>query len=80
MARLTFPDQQQDLQNAAKHSLARECDGDVKFPGLSVEADLRRFGCREWVQVGWCVSEVLAAFVTTLAVVLQISGGCGQVA
>jgi hypothetical protein len=30
MARLTFPDQQQDLQNAAEHSVASECDGDVK--------------------------------------------------
>jgi len=32
MARLTFPDQQQDLQNAAGFSLASECDGSVKFP------------------------------------------------
>ena len=32
MARLTFPDQQQDLQNAADFGLASECDGDVKFP------------------------------------------------
>jgi hypothetical protein len=31
MARLTFPDQQQDLQNAADFGLASECDGDVKF-------------------------------------------------
>jgi hypothetical protein len=31
MARLTFPDQQQDLQNAAGFSLASECDGNVKF-------------------------------------------------
>jgi len=30
MARLTFPDQQQDLQNAAGHSLAGECDWGVK--------------------------------------------------
>jgi len=37
--KLTFPDQQQDLQNAAEHSLASECDGDVKFPRLPVEAD-----------------------------------------
>jgi hypothetical protein len=31
---------------------------------------LRRFGCREGVWVGWGVSEVLAAFVTSLASVL----------
>ena len=31
MARLTFPDQQQDLQNAASASLASKCDGSVKF-------------------------------------------------
>ena len=39
MGKPTFPDQQQDLQNAAEHSLASECDGDVKFPRLPVEAD-----------------------------------------
>jgi len=32
MGKLTFPDQQQDLQNAAGNSVARECDGDVKVP------------------------------------------------
>jgi hypothetical protein len=36
MARLTFPDQQQDLQNAAGFSLASECDGSVKFARLVV--------------------------------------------
>jgi len=36
MARLTFPDQQQDLQNAAENSVASECDGSVKFPRLMV--------------------------------------------
>ena len=56
MGKPTFPDQQQDLQNAAEHSLARECDGNVKFPGLSVEADLRRIGCRDGVRVGLGVS------------------------
>ena len=35
----TFPDQQQDLQNAAGFSVARECDGNVKFPRQAVEAD-----------------------------------------
>jgi hypothetical protein len=39
MARLTFPDQQQDLQNAAESSLATECDGSVKSPRRAVEAD-----------------------------------------
>ena len=38
MARLTFPDQQQDLQNAAESSLASECDGSVKFARLVVES------------------------------------------
>ena len=28
----TFPDRQQDLQNAAGFSLASECDGSVSFP------------------------------------------------
>jgi hypothetical protein len=32
MGKLTFPDQQQDLQNAAEHSVASEYDGNVKFP------------------------------------------------
>jgi hypothetical protein len=41
MARLTFPDQQQDLQNAADFSLASERDGSVKFARLVVEIDSR---------------------------------------
>jgi len=36
MARLTFPDQQQDLQNAAGFTVATECDGSVKFARLVV--------------------------------------------
>jgi len=39
MGKLTFPDQQQDLQNAADYTIASECDGSVKFPRLAVEAD-----------------------------------------
>ena len=35
-----------------------------------MEAVLRRFGCPDGVRVGWGVSEVQAAFVTTLAVAL----------
>jgi hypothetical protein len=31
VGRLTFPDQQQDLQNAADSSVTSECDGSVKF-------------------------------------------------
>jgi hypothetical protein len=31
------------------------------------KAILRRFGCRGWGEVGWGVSEVRAAFVTSLA-------------
>ena len=37
--KLTFPDQQQDLQNAAEFSLASECDGSVKFARQAEEAD-----------------------------------------
>lgn len=35
MGKLTFPDQQQDLQNAADGSLAIECDRNVKFPNVA---------------------------------------------
>ena len=41
MARLTFPDQQQDLQNAANASLASECGGSVKFR-TRLEAEKQR--------------------------------------
>jgi hypothetical protein len=54
----TFPDQQQDLQNAADASLAIEYDRSVKFAELVVGWILRRFGCWEEVRVGWGVSEV----------------------
>lgn len=43
MGKLTFPDQQQDLQNAANASLAIECDGSVKFARLVTEADSTAF-------------------------------------
>jgi hypothetical protein len=52
MARLTFPDQQQDLQNAAGFTLAIECDGSGKFARLIMEADLGRFWLPGGVQVG----------------------------
>ncbi len=67
MARLTFPDQQQDLQNAADYRMASECDGSVKFPRLGGEADSRGLRCPDGVWVGSGVSEVLGAFVTSLA-------------
>jgi hypothetical protein len=67
MARLTFPDQQQDLQNAADFSLASECDGSVKVPRLPMEADSGAIRLPDGVQVGWGVSEVMAAFVASLA-------------
>lgn len=44
MGKLTFPDQQQDLQNAAAFSVASECDGSVKFLRLVVEVDSAGFG------------------------------------
>jgi hypothetical protein len=37
--RLTFPDQQQDVQNAADSSVTSECDESVKFRQMVVEAD-----------------------------------------
>jgi hypothetical protein len=30
--RLTFPDQQQNFQNAAEHRITSECDREIKFP------------------------------------------------
>lgn len=36
----TFPDQQQDLQNAAEHSVASECDGSVKVLDFVPELEL----------------------------------------
>jgi hypothetical protein len=39
MGKPTFPDRQQDLQNAAESRVTRECDGGVKFSRLVVEAD-----------------------------------------
>ena len=35
----TFPDQQQDVQNAAGSSVTSESDGSVKFPRLAVGTD-----------------------------------------
>ena len=61
----TFPDQQQDLQNAAGFSLASECDGSVKFARLVVETDSGAIWLTEVDWVGWGVSEVQTAFVTT---------------
>lgn len=65
MARLTFPDQQQDLQNAANASLAIECDGSVKFARLVTEADSTAFRLLGGVRVGSGVSEVREAFCTS---------------
>jgi hypothetical protein len=52
MARLTFPDQQQDLQNAADYRIASECDGSVKFPRLAVETNSRAIRLPDGVRVG----------------------------
>ncbi len=54
----TFPDQQQDLQNAAGFSLASECDGSVKFARLVVETDSGAIWLTEVDWVGWGVSQV----------------------
>lgn len=61
----TFPDQQQDLQNAADFSLASECDGSVKFGRLAVEANSRAIGLPEGVWGGCGVSEAQEGFLTT---------------
>lgn len=58
MRKPTFPDQQQDLQNATKHSVASECDGDVKFARLVVEGDSGATWLPEGVPAGTGVSEV----------------------
>jgi hypothetical protein len=55
-----FPDQQQDLQNAAHFSVASECDGSVKFPRRAVKADSTLIWLKDRVLVGWGVSEVQA--------------------
>lgn len=62
----TFPDQQHDLQNAAGFSLAIECEWSVKFARLGVKVDSAGFWSPGGVWVGWSVSEVRAAFVTSL--------------
>jgi hypothetical protein len=54
----TFPDQQQDLQNAADFSLASECDGSVKFARLGVKVDSEGLWSPGGVWVGWAVSDV----------------------
>jgi hypothetical protein len=64
MGKPTFPDQQQDSQNAAGHRIAGECNGSVKFPGLAVEADAGAVLTAGRVQVGWGVSETLANWQT----------------
>jgi hypothetical protein len=42
-----FPDQQQDLQNAAEYSIASECSAGIRFPRLLVETDSRAVCSRE---------------------------------
>jgi len=56
--KLTFPDQQQDLQNAAEFSLASECDGSVKSARQAEEADSGAIRMPDGVWVGGCVSDV----------------------
>jgi hypothetical protein len=67
MARLTFPDQQQDSQNAAGDRIAGECDGSVKFARLVVETDSGAIWLPDGVRAGTGVSEARAAFVTNPA-------------
>jgi hypothetical protein len=67
----TFPDQQQDLQNAANGSLANECDVSVKFPRRAVEADSGAIWLPDAVRVGWGVSEVAGSLCDHLRVVVQ---------
>jgi hypothetical protein len=55
------------LQNAAEFVLASECDGSVKFARQAEEADSGAIRLPDEIQVWWGVSEVQAAFVTSLA-------------
>jgi hypothetical protein len=45
MGKPTFPDQQQDLQNAADYRIASKCDGSVKFPKLTCGSPF----CTDWL-------------------------------
>jgi hypothetical protein len=55
------------LLNAADTSVTSECDGSVKFREIRREkAILGHFGWSGGIRVGWGVSEVREAFVTTL--------------
>ncbi len=56
VGKLTFPDQQQDLQNAADFSLASECDGSVKFARQAVKTDSGAIQLLDGGRVGWGVS------------------------
>jgi hypothetical protein len=67
----TFPDQQQDLQNAAEHSVASECDRSVKFPRRAVETDSEAIWLPGMVQVGESVPEVQKPFLTTFSMPLS---------
>ena len=67
MGKPTFPDQQQDLQNAAEFSLASDCDGSVKFPRRAVEARSTAILAARRGSGRLGVSEAREAFVTTVA-------------
>jgi hypothetical protein len=72
--KLTFPDQQQDLQNAAEFSLASECGGSVKFARQAEEADSGAIRLPDGVWVGWWFQMCETAFVAT-AKASAMSGG-----
>jgi hypothetical protein len=63
----TFPDQQQDLQNAAESRVTSECDGSVKFLQTRLESRSGAFRLPDGVQVGLGISQVREGFCTTLA-------------
>jgi hypothetical protein len=61
----TFPDQQQDLQNAAEFRITSECDGSVKTLDSSWKPILGRFGCRTGFGSVGAFQILKIAFVTT---------------
>jgi hypothetical protein len=52
VGKLTFPDQQQDLQNAAEQSLTKKYNGGVNFPRLAEDADFAPNWLPHGVRVG----------------------------
>jgi hypothetical protein len=67
MGKPTFPDQQQDLQNAADSRIASECDGSVKFAGLAVGTDSTAIRLMEDLSLICVFQPLFSGFVTSKA-------------